>query len=504
MSDKKKPKPPKKSTDSKSASISAPESSDEGAASSREDSEIGFPRSYLPTPPGQIIPHIQPHSLSLQIKSQDHSLRLEGGADDEPGTSDGQRGQRRRRQRAEQPVEPIEPRLRLITLSDDRVNRANLLIREIKILADFEVDDLLCLLSYQNLLIDKPADYDPSVHELLEVTKLLHDEQASWQIRTTMDITDPFVDQLYHILRLAGLPQRSWRMLIHSVFFDDSEDNIKLVNRVIYASRYQGFDPSVILRKLIKSWQDGRRAPNQSFIMHYEGELGPEDWTYTNHEEFMNDMTILVLCFLNRGAVVGKILKKSARDYNALMRMLITKYNIRTNEEAERRRRAEALGPEIITLPRISACLCQLTTELYSRGFGRAIANFSEFGEVPVALFSPMFSSVVRKGYRDENGIMINLHPQLILINILVDNVLHVRDRVTPLDQIWTYFLASYNSGVLIDTARIMQCDRFGVTIEGQFIPALTRLRDHCIRRIRELRPHERMDDFIREMNQLN
>jgi len=79
-----------------------------------------------------------------------------------------------------------------------------------------------------------------------------------------------------------------------------------------------------------------------------------------------------------------------------------------------------------------------LTTELYSRGFGRPLANFSEFGEVPVAMFSPMFSSVVRRDYRLPNGVMVNMHPQLILINILVDNVLHVRDKVTPLDQIWT------------------------------------------------------------------
>lgn len=114
-------------------------------------------------------------------------------------------------------------------------------------------------------------------------------------------------------------------------------------------------------------------------------------------------------------------------------------------------------------VPRISACLCQLTTELYSRGFGRPLANFSEFGEVPVAMFSPMFSSVVRRGYRLPNGVMVNMHPQLILINILVDNVLHVRDKVTPLDQIWTYYLASYNSGVLLDSARIEQCNIFGV-----------------------------------------
>lgn len=433
--------------------------------------------------------------------------RQRGGMD-QPGPSGvrptGSIQRRRIDDTGEQEDLPLEPKRREVTLPEDRAARALVMIGELRPLSEFQIDQTLGLIAYQQLLQNKPPEYDPSLNELMDAIKLMHDEQGSWEIRAQLDLTDPFVDQLYHILKLAGLTHRSWNLLIHSVFFDDSEENLKLIDRVIYASRYQGFDPSVILRKLIRSWQEGRRAPIQNFRLHYEGEHGSEDWDYSNHEEFMNDMTILVLCFLNRGAVVGKILKKSARDYNALMRMLIAKYNIRSNEETERRRRAEALGPEIVTLPRISACLCQLTTELYSRGFGRAIANFNEFGDVPVAIFSPMFSSVVRKGYLDQNGVMINLHPQLVLINILVDNVLHVRDRVTPLDQIWTYFLASYNSGVLLDSAREAQCNKFGVTVQGLFIQQLLGLREHCIRRIRELRPHERMEDFIREMNQLN
>lgn len=149
---------------------------------------------------------------------------------------------------------------------------------------------------------------------------------------------------------------------------------------------------------------------------------------------------------------MSKIAKKSARDFAAVARMLTAKYNIRVAEEGERRRRAEALGPKVITLPRIAACFAQLTTNLYHREFGRAIINLSEFVidgmEPPKALFSPMFSSVVRKSYL-VGQTMVNIHPQLMLINILVDNMLHVRDRVTPLNQIWTYYLASYNSSVL-------------------------------------------------------
>jgi len=213
-------------------------------------------------------------------------------------------------------------------------------------------------------------------------------------------------------------------------------------------------------------------------------------------------MLFLIILFLQRGAVISKIAKKSARDFAAAMRMLIAKYNIRADTEGQRRRQIEPLGPEIITLPRIAACLPQLTTNLYANGFGRAIANFSEFDGAPSAIFSPMFASVVRKSYV-LNGLKYNIHPQLMLIAILIDNVLHMHDKVTSLDAIWTYYLAAYQSTVMLDTARIEQCNEFGVCNDGHFVPEITNLQDHCLRRIRELRPHDRIDNFVREMSDI-
>lgn len=43
----------------------------------------------------------------------------------------------------------------------------------------------------------------------------------------------------------------------------------------------------------------------------------------------------------------------------------------------------------------------------------------------------------------------------------------------------------------------------FEVTINGSFSNDLLVLRDHCIAKIRELRPHERIDDYIREMAEI-
>lgn len=67
--------------------------------------------------------------------------------------------------------------------------------------------------------------------------------------------------------------------------------------------------------------------------------------------------------------------------------MLIAKYNIKGGEEGERRKKAEALGPEVVTLSRIAACLPQLTTTIFAKGYGRVnIINTSDFGECPQAI----------------------------------------------------------------------------------------------------------------------
>lgn len=221
---------------------------------------------------------------------------------------------------------------------------------------------------------------------------------------------------------------------------------------------------------------------------------------YTNQEKFLEDVRFLVITFLQRGSVTGKIAKKSSRDYLAVLRILIAKYGIR-REEVDRRRRAEALGPEV-TLPRIAA-FPQMTTVYFHNEYGRVIISKSDFhANTPNVLFSPMFPSVVRKANKENNRIM-NIHPQLMLIAILVDNVLHLRDRLTSLDQIWTYYLASYQTNVIIDSMRIEQCNLFEITYDGKFSDILPDVRDHCINRIRELRPHDRLEDIIREMNTL-
>lgn len=391
----------------------------------------------------------------------------------------------------------VDPRTKHHGLTDEEIDDAKALFTAFAITFEQTVNVNYPLLAYSVLKNQGDKINDPDEWKKLIESYL--DDEARYTNRMS-GMGSAFYKQLMHMIKLAGLSPRNWKLLWSSVIVDVDERMKDKLSKIVYASRYQGFDPSTILKKIVKSWREAKRQPMQSFHLQYEFGDVVETWTYTSHESLVDDMIFLIITFLNRGAVVAKITKKSATDFAAVLRMLIAKYNIRPNEEPARRRRAEALAPEVITLPRIAACFAQLTTVLYDAGFGRAIVNFdTDFPGFPGAIFSPMFPSVVMKGYK-ENDHMVNIHPQLVLIAILNDNVLHARDRVTPLDQIWTYYLAAHNSNVLIPAARERQCNLFKVTENGKFRQYILNRRDHCIRRIRELRPHERMEDFIREM----
>lgn len=438
--------------------------------------ELGFPQAGTSVPAistGAIPKSTStPHTVrGKKMKSKSKMIsRLPGGADTEARLISGE-------------FTPSEIKSYYLTLTDSPITDSNILISKVYREMIAEEKDLSSIQEWDKRL----------KHEINAI--------ESQKIRD-LNIPRPFIDQIHHFLKLCGLEAREWSEIYRAVVFDDSDEAKTTYDRISYACRYIGFDPSMILRRLIRFHKEGKRQELHTYVIVYEHQGEALDWVYTNKESFMKDMTFLLITFLQRGAVVSKIAKKSTKDYTAVLRMLIAKYGIKADEVEGRRRRAEALSPEIITLPRIAACLSQVTTSLYHVGYGRAIANFNEFGELPAAIFSPMFASVVRKSYKQDH-VLYNMHPQLILIAILIDNVLHIRNKVTPLDQIWTYYLAAYQSSVLIDGARILQCNEFGVTINGLFIEPILLLREHCKRRIRELRPHERIDDIFREMDDM-
>lgn len=98
------------------------------------------------------------------------------------------------------------------------------------------------------------------------------------------------------------------------VTFDNSPQYRDLTNKMVYACRYIGFDPSVILRKLVRcrSHREARRLLRQNFTLIFEHNGETSNWSYTNHQSFLNDMTFLLITFLQREAVISKISKKNS------------------------------------------------------------------------------------------------------------------------------------------------------------------------------------------------
>lgn len=91
-------------------------------------------------------------------------------------------------------------------------------------------------------------------------------EAAMVEIRRTRETT-PFVDQLKHMLKLAGLSIREWDLLSGFVRVFMNERDQEMIKKMVYAYRYQGFDPSVIIRKMIAVWRAASLVPKETMAI---------------------------------------------------------------------------------------------------------------------------------------------------------------------------------------------------------------------------------------------
>lgn len=320
----------------------------------------------------------------------------------------------------------------------------------------------------------------------------------------------PAQEQLRHMITMAGLSLGDWQMLVSTVVVPDSIDFQNKCKMIVQASRCQDFDPLVIARKFVISHRAAKSAPYEEHIIKFKEADGEEkEWKYHSREDIADDSHFLVLVFLNRRAIVHKLIKKSNRDFVKIVKMLCAKYQISAEASRKKKDRNESLDPEVMTFPRIAAVFAQMTVTLHHRDFIRNIANIDEFQpgvvKLPKAFFSPMFPSVVSRLVRSgPNNKIQNIHPQLVLLAILVDNVLHQQGSVTDLGMIWTYYKASFSSPVINAKQRHELCKHFGVVDENdQFAAVITGQRQRCIERIRELRSHGRINEYLQAMEVL-
>lgn len=121
-----------------------------------------------------------------------------------------------------------------------------------------EVPDAYIYLAYESFLRQEisPVEVQNQAIWVSELNSLFN-EQGRFEMISRAGVGSPFLDQMFHMLKLANLHHRDYNLMVGTVFFDDSERHLNLIKRMVFAVRYQGFDSSVIIRKIVRSWRDG-------------------------------------------------------------------------------------------------------------------------------------------------------------------------------------------------------------------------------------------------------
>lgn len=140
--------------------------------------------------------------------------------------------------------------------------------RNLNIVGFEEASDEQIIEAYDDL-VEREAQLDNvwKTEWETELTDILS-VAASEQLRR-LDMPKPFIDQLHHLIRMCGISVRQWDEVKGLLLFKPSrvED---LMKRMVYTVRYIGFDPSIILRKLIRFHRKGRRQPKLEYELTYD------------------------------------------------------------------------------------------------------------------------------------------------------------------------------------------------------------------------------------------
>ncbi|XP_043462749.1 uncharacterized protein LOC122498849 [Leptopilina heterotoma] len=210
---------------------------------------------------------------------------------------------------------------------------------------------------------------------------------------------------------------------------------------------YMGFSPGRTLQLFtdarIKYISSGHRE--EEVIIKYSANDEEKEVRLTNHETLKKDVALLTLIMVTRGAVWSKIRERSSDDFKKVLDWLQVKYNIHTKKRSSK---DEPLGPNIITLPRISVVFAPVVVTHMLNGNGRIIysADRLNYPDNIVRKFvtAPMSSGllpVLKTG-----GKAFNINATYLLCAILMDNTINTRKTMTSLKNLWQYFTASVQS----------------------------------------------------------
>lgn len=211
-------------------------------------------------------------------------------------------------------------------------------------------------------------------------------------------------------------------------------------------TQYQGFDIKHIIRKMIinrKSYEASAIRLDTSIALTVNGKT--ENFAYTNLETMASDIKFLIFLFAARGSKWEKFTSKSYKEVNTIMDWMASKYQLdkKVNDPNA------ALGPDIITIPRIAACFPAVICDYFHKGYGKCLLTYDDLGlpdhlKVSASLLCPFTNAMIPSTWC--NGIT-SPHIMFFLVHVIVDDVIHKKkEDYTNLIDIFSYYSASYNS----------------------------------------------------------
>lgn len=278
-------------------------------------------------------------------------------------------------------------------------------------------------------------------------------EDLSQRVRRILgkDADDPdSVSLLTSIITECNLSDDEASTMFEIYNIDLSRDlNMPLLKAFAEVMKYEGFNPRQMIKILME-----KHARTEAAIRKY-----PESVEYnemntsegepvrvSNNMSFNEDIKFLCSAFITRGYKFNRKYCDFMKRQMALMKI---KYDINT----AKRRPGQTFDPKIVTISRIAASFPGVTVGLFHKGLGRSIVDPTILfpgHNLPRALFSPMMASAIP------------VHPDapraiLMAIAVAIDDILH-QNAKSGLQNMYNYFLASYNSEAITQKLKIIYC----------------------------------------------
>lgn len=267
---------------------------------------------------------------------------------------------------------------------------------------------------------------------------------------------------------------------------------------------YQGFDILRILKKarqnyLANNTSTGKLEEKMDVMVGKE----KKTFTYTNQESMATDLQFLFFVFAARGCSYMKIIEKSNQSTARVLEWIVQKLDVDINT----RESGKSLGPDVITIPRLTACFPTVFCGIYNQRRAKEVVTMAAAGipdGLTHALVCPMLVSCIPPSCIEIGS---NIHMILFHVHVALDDIIHKKDKdITPLENLLAYYKAAYGSVAVPDSSRFKYMESLGLLVTGQriFIQALKALVPESEGKIRISRVADpNLESVLSEIRQL-